>query len=70
MKISPAERLLELAATVAQPRDKLVICPREIDALWHSRVSIALALHRKSKEFHLRAIVERWSMQRIVEELY
>ena len=72
-----AERLIDLADELKHPIGELVVADPERECFHNdylgaalSRTRLAQDFVRKPKGFQLRAIVEEWSHERIVREVY
>lgn len=64
------ELLLDLARDVRLYRKALIVPTEPMGEQQFRQVKLALDLLNKSAEFRLRAMVERWSIQRLVREMY
>jgi hypothetical protein len=69
MATTAAEFLLNFAEALYRAKSRLAICDEFVD-VDIARAKLALDLYRKSDTFKLKAIMEEWSWERIVEELY
>ena len=61
-----AERLLDLAKLIKHPKDEVVAT----DDASLGKCALALRLDRAPMSLRLRAVVEDWSLPRIVQEIY
>jgi hypothetical protein len=69
-RITLAEALLDLAYTVKNPRDQLIIVNRNITEGTYARIKLALRFSDLGVKIHFPAIVENWDVQRIIRECY
>jgi hypothetical protein len=64
-----AEQLLELAKDVLQPRDAFIVVENDVSPETFNRIKLALDFYERGPAFHFRALVEEWSLDRLVREL-
>lgn len=66
-----AERLIALADCLYEGgRDKVVYINQDPGEVNLARMALGLALRNRPKVFILRAIVENWSQERLMREMY